>query len=692
VAVLAAVAFGLATPTATAVPYASAVTDLGGGDYSFVLNEDADNVVIKRFGDSALLLGPLTKGTYMFNIGMGTGFEILVSNAGPEGWFQFSDDDENNSQYYSPKGVAVNINPATGYFGWIYVCEGYGGPTAAGRVTTDGLYVMTADQADVTGQGDLAYDGGVDWLTGGGNSPFKPTIAPDDTVYITDWSDGHSGIWRAAPDGQGDFDKMLADETNINDGSSGLYDNHGSVASVYIEGSGESTVMFTLDEDYPDAGGAYGVGRGDILRYDIGTATEYTGLPVIQVEDETPPPSGIILNGLMDVVRDESSDWWITQYRWTESPGAPSLTRWEDGSIGPIYNSAEDPNLPLLTASYGSIDIHNGVDMLVMGARSWYGVYVLGISDPDNPVLLETLPQSGYTRDVAFDAAGNIYVVSNSSETLRIWSPGGNRFAVTGSDGDFSLPEPMDAYLDIKPGSCPNSFNRGSSGTLPLAIVGTDDFDPTMVDVATVSLVRADGVGGGVAPGQQDPEFEDGATPFDGEWCDCHEMTGDGIVDLVLHFDKQEVVQVLELDDQLPGALVELLIMGQLYDGSAFIGSDCLRLVPPGTGITELTVESNQPNAWISMSPPDAELDGGGYTDFVRTHYYTTVVTLTAPEGVPGRPFMGWNVDGIRWPAAAGRTIQLAIEGPRTVEAIYGKAKAHSGPKQQQQQDRVPLP
>ena len=405
VAVLAAVALGLAAPTATAVPYASAVTDLGGGDYSFVLNEDADNVVITRIGDTALLLGPLTKGTYMFNIGSGTGFEILVSNAGPAGWFQFSDDDENTSKYYSPKGVAVNSNAASGYFGSIYVAEGYGG-TAGGRTTTDGLYIMSADQADVTGQGDTAYDGGVDWSLSS-SSPFKPAVAPDGSVYIADWSDGHSGVWRAAPDGQGDFDKMLADETNINDGSGGLYDNHGSVASVQVEGTGDSTVMFTLDEDWPEGGGAYGTGRGDILRYDIGTATEYTGMPVIQVEDETPPTAGIILNGLMDFVRDESSDWWITQYRWTETPGAPSLTRWEDGGIGPVYNSAEDPNLPILTASYGSLDIHNGLDMLVMGARSWYGVYILGISDPDHPVLLENLPQSGYARDVAFDAAAD---------------------------------------------------------------------------------------------------------------------------------------------------------------------------------------------------------------------------------------------------------------------------------------------
>jgi hypothetical protein len=43
-----------------------------------------------------------------------------------------------------------------------------------------------------------------------------------------------------------------------------------------------------------------------------------------------------------------------------------------------------------------------------------------------------------------------VYVVSSSSETLRIWSPGGPTIATTRSDGSFSLakvPEPCSIGL-----------------------------------------------------------------------------------------------------------------------------------------------------------------------------------------------------------------------------------------------------
>ena len=38
------------------------------------------------------------------------------------------------------------------------------------------------------------------------------------------------------------------------------------------------------------------------------------------------------------------------------------------------------------------------------------------------------------------------------------------------------------------------------------------------------------------------------ATPFLGELCDCHELTGDGIMDLSMKFKSADVVDALEKD------------------------------------------------------------------------------------------------------------------------------------------------
>ena len=354
------------------------------------------------------------------------------------GWTQISDDNDNTSKYYLPRGVAVNRNPASPYFGWMYAGNATAGATGSGRTVGDGLYVMSADQADVTSQGDTEYTGGIDWTSGGSSSPFKLTTGPDGSVYIADWSDGHSGLWRAPGDLSGTYPNVLG---NYNRDGSGLCDNHGSIPSVWVEGTGAGTTVYTLDEDL-DLGGT----PGSVLRYDVGTATDYNGMPVEQTQDGT----DVILNMRSDVVRDEDGSWWIAQYRYTESAAVPSLMRFLDGASSPAFNSGEEqtPEDLVLDLAYGNVDIHDQLDLLIMGCRSGGGVFVLDISDPDNPVILDIIPQSSYTQDVAFDAAGNVYVMSSSTETLRIWSPGGSWTATTSSDGGFTLiPEPASLVL-----------------------------------------------------------------------------------------------------------------------------------------------------------------------------------------------------------------------------------------------------
>src|SRR5438132_963056 len=59
--------------------------------------------------------------------------------------------------------------------------------------------------------------------------------------------------------------------------------------------------------------------------------------------------------------------------------------------------------------------------------------------------------------------------------------------------------------IDIKPKSCPNPLNTNDQGVLPVAILGTDSFDVTKVDVSTIKLA-------GVSPVRS--ALEDVATPF----------------------------------------------------------------------------------------------------------------------------------------------------------------------------------
>ena len=190
--------------------------------------------------------------------------------------------------------------------------------------------------------------------------------------------------------------------------------------------------------------------------------------------------------------------------------------------------------------------------------------------------------------------------------------------------------------LDIKPGSCPNPFNRHSNGVLPVALVGTGELDPTQVEMSSLQLIRADGVGGSVGPNEGPPgphsRIKDAARPFDGEPCDCQHHGPDGIDDLSMKFRTDEMVEALELNALPGGAMAELVLSGSLLDGTPFLASDCIVILPPGdTSPANAHVESNVADTFVEVGPLDLNFDADGFADFSRSYYGGTAMTLTAP-------------------------------------------------------------
>jgi hypothetical protein len=143
-----------------------------------------------------------------------------------------------------------------------------------------------------------------------------------------------------------------------------------------------------------------------------------------------------------------------------------------------------------------------------------------------------------------------------------------------------TVPEPppvLDVFLDIKPDSWPNPVNLKSKGVLPVAICGTETLDVATIDPTTVCLTR-DGMPS-VSPIRW--SIEDVGTPFDGESGEEHPAGPDGIPDLVLKFDTEQVVAAL-LGGAQPGDEIELLIQGNLASdvgGTAIEGADGIIIV-----------------------------------------------------------------------------------------------------------------
>jgi hypothetical protein len=113
-----------------------------------------------------------------------------------------------------------------------------------------------------------------------------------------------------------------------------------------------------------------------------------------------------------------------------------------------------------------------------------------------------------------------------------------------------------DVYVDILPGTCPNSLNTKRKGSFKVAILGTESFDVTTIDPVSVKLAEISPIRSAI---------RDISSPYEAsvESCnDCSTGVIDGYPDLVLSFDTQDVLS--KLDSVEDGECIILGIQGSL--------------------------------------------------------------------------------------------------------------------------------
>lgn len=122
----------------------------------------------------------------------------------------------------------------------------------------------------------------------------------------------------------------------------------------------------------------------------------------------------------------------------------------------------------------------------------------------------------------------------------------------------FVVVEPtvINVQIDIKPGSYPNSINRNSKGVIPVAILGSADFDVTQIEPLSLALA-------GMALNIQNK-----GTPQ----CSLEDVNKDGFMDLVCKFVDGTITTSVET--------TTFVLTGTLLDGTSFEGSDEVRIVP----------------------------------------------------------------------------------------------------------------
>lgn len=193
--------------------------------------------------------------------------------------------------------------------------------------------------------------------------------------------------------------------------------------------------------------------------------------------------------------------------------------------------------------------------------------------DPSNP-----MPSNGSDVTDSNGEATFTYTNSEASpDTITATVPFGQaNVSVELTDTAEKTWLPVTVPIDVHPRSCPNPFNVTRRGVLPVAILGTADFDVTTVDISKVRLE-------GIAPLRS--SFEDVATPFvpytgKTEREDCTTAGADGYLDLMMHFDALSVAgAIAPVSD---GDVVALQLTGEFIQngvGYDFVGEDVVWII-----------------------------------------------------------------------------------------------------------------
>lgn len=446
-----ALALGLSfvAATATAVPYACDVTN-NAGVVSFRLNEAADNVkIISNGGAATNDLGPGVKGLTVTNLGVAAGhIKVVVLRSAPAGYTQTSSDGFQDNGVYVNKfeqarGLAVDKNPASPSFGRIYVANARGQADTAApyvRTTYQGIYMINSDDTVALDTGTYPRTGGIGFTGGSTVSPFRLTVGKhDQRLYICDFSDPSGGLWTSDLDVTAGGN-ALAGIGDLSFGST----THGSTYGVVVEGTtaGSDLKIWTVDEDLAPA--------RSVWRYDVnGGSFPHEGSPT------GPLATYAVANYTSKLVRGGVSNYFYFSQNRSAGTDGPSIKVFDENGVE-ITNSLAASRAYLnnsgaadLLRNTTSIDISpDGSTLALLRGASFGSVLLVPLTNGvfnfagTNSFSLGTSGASENNRDIAYDAAGNLYACNTATEWFRIYSRGGATVATTGTDGSFEVSIP----------------------------------------------------------------------------------------------------------------------------------------------------------------------------------------------------------------------------------------------------------
>jgi hypothetical protein len=357
---------------------------------------------------------------------------VTAASLGFAAWTQITSDANSGNYVFAPRGIAVNQNTNSPYYGRVFVSNTTTGPhqatTPGDRI---GILKLNADGSPAE-EGEYS-DGGYLLWQGGTRSPYSPwkiAVSDDDYFYANDWSANGYILRFDQTISPGSFLQVLRGDNWGNNGEANL-------TGPAVTGAGTNTQIWMADVNSPLSLGIlkYGVTpNGDCATNDTGTVVVGLG------GDMNLPPWGV-------AVDKQGAIYAIQQVDNPDDPN-PRVLRF------PPYDPSTNSGVPEINADWAV-----GVgDFRMCGA---YGV----AADPTGAYVAAafqgTQTPSGYTNgqtvvffatngliatniitgstndhtDVCFDNVGNLYDLDNAAHIWRAYSPPGPNQSTTTPSG-----------------------------------------------------------------------------------------------------------------------------------------------------------------------------------------------------------------------------------------------------------------
>ncbi|MDB6029092.1 MAG: hypothetical protein JWM68_5315 [Verrucomicrobiales bacterium] len=360
---------------------------------------------------------------------------ITAKSVGYLDWTQITQDSNPGNYVYEPRGIAVNCNSNSPYYGRVFVGNSFANPgslSAPGdRV---GILKLNAD-ASPADEGEFS-DGGYPWA-GDRFSPWKIEVSDDEKIYVNDWTGlNAAGVIIAFDQTVSTNYQIILDSSNwppVGLNPTNGATNFANLGGPAITGIGTNTQIWMADISWDsDTNIAKGVG---IRRWNVTTngtvANGDLGTTIVQAGGDEPYRSDINLYPY-DLSIDKNGKIYVIQYRAVPADTANKVFRF------PAYDESGNPQLvaewkvggsEYLVGAFG-IAVNRSATLVAVALREGGSVVVLDAETGTNVTTI-TVDLGHDRRDVAWDNVGNLYSVDNFGSIWRTFSPPGTNQATT---------------------------------------------------------------------------------------------------------------------------------------------------------------------------------------------------------------------------------------------------------------------